>query len=68
MSGDRNFFSGSIVQIEKDFKAMKGFEPDELILDVTFSPDSQKEEGCNVPPQEPYDTVGLDYQPIDPYE
>jgi hypothetical protein len=45
LSGDRNFFSGSIDQIEEDIKAVKGFEPDELILDVTFSPDSQNEEG-----------------------
>jgi hypothetical protein len=45
LSGDRNFFSGSIGQIEEDIKAVKMFEPDELILDVTFSPDSQNEEG-----------------------
>jgi len=45
LSGDRNLFSGSIDQIEEDIKAVKGFEPDELILDVTFSPDSQNEEG-----------------------
>jgi probable F420-dependent oxidoreductase len=45
LGSDRNFFSGSIDQIGEDIKAMRSAEPDELILDVTFSPDSQNEEG-----------------------
>jgi len=45
LGSDRNFFSGSMDQIGEDIKAMIGCEPDELILDVTFSPDSQNEEG-----------------------
>jgi hypothetical protein len=38
-------FSGSFDQISGDIKAVKAFGPDEMILDVTFSPDSQNEEG-----------------------
>jgi probable F420-dependent oxidoreductase len=45
LGSDRNFFSGSMDQISEDIKAIIGCEPDELILDVTFSPDSQNEEG-----------------------
>ena len=45
LGSDRHVFSGSIDQIAEDVKALKGFGPDELILDVTFSADSQSEEG-----------------------
>ena len=43
LGSDRGFFYGSLKQIEDDIKAVKMFGPDELILDVTFSPDSQTE-------------------------
>lgn len=42
---DRPFFSGSLEQIKDDVLAVKAFGPDELILDPTFSPDSQTERG-----------------------
>jgi len=42
---DRPFFSGTLAQIKDDIASVKAFGPDELILDPTFSPDSQNEEG-----------------------
>ncbi|MGA2461654.1 MAG: LLM class F420-dependent oxidoreductase [Candidatus Bathyarchaeia archaeon] len=42
---DRAFFSGTLDQLKEDVDAVKKFAPDELILDPTFSPDSQTEEG-----------------------
>jgi hypothetical protein len=42
---ERHVFSGSIDQIDEDIQALKGFGSDELVLDVTFSADSQSEEG-----------------------
>ncbi len=44
LGSDRHFFSGSLDQIKDDIKAVNDFGPDEVILDVTFSPDSQTEE------------------------
>jgi len=42
---ERAFFSGTLAQIKDDIASFKAFGPDELILDPTFSPDSQNEEG-----------------------
>lgn len=42
---DRGPFSGTLDQIGEDIAAHKKFGPDELILDPTFSADSQTEEG-----------------------
>jgi probable F420-dependent oxidoreductase len=43
LGSDRHSFSGSLDQIKDDVQAMKDFGADELILDVSFSPDSQTE-------------------------
>jgi probable F420-dependent oxidoreductase len=40
---DRAFFSGSLAQVKDDIASVKGFGPDELILDPTFSADGQSE-------------------------
>ncbi len=45
LGADRWFLSGSMDQITKDLATIRGANPDELILDVTFSADSQTEEG-----------------------
>jgi len=45
LGSDRHIFSGSIDQIREDVEALKDFGPDELVFDVTFSADSQSEEG-----------------------
>lgn len=42
---DRAFFSGTLTQIKDDIASVKAYGPDELILDPTFSPDSQNEQG-----------------------
>lgn len=42
---DRAFFSGSLDQIQEDMRAVRDARPDELIIDPTFSNDSQTEEG-----------------------
>lgn len=42
---ERSFFSGSLDQIKEDIRAVKDAKPDELIIDPTFSADSQTEEG-----------------------
>ena len=42
---DRGFFSGSIDQIREDIRAVNDAKPDELIIDPTFSADSQTEDG-----------------------
>jgi probable F420-dependent oxidoreductase len=42
---DRWLFSGTLDQIQEDVAAVKKFGPDELILDPSFSADSQTEEG-----------------------
>jgi probable F420-dependent oxidoreductase len=42
---DRALFSGTFDQIKDDITAVKKSGPDELILDPTFSADSQTEEG-----------------------
>jgi len=42
---ERNFCSGSLDQIKEDIQAVKDVKPDELIIDPTFSADSQTEEG-----------------------
>ena len=42
---DRAFFSGSLNQIKEDVRAVRDAGPDELIIDPTFSNDSQTEEG-----------------------
>ncbi|MGA3406464.1 MAG: LLM class F420-dependent oxidoreductase [Candidatus Bathyarchaeia archaeon] len=41
---DRAFFSGTLAQIKDDIASVKTYGPDELILDPTFSPDTQNEE------------------------
>jgi probable F420-dependent oxidoreductase len=41
---DRAFFSGTLTQIKDDIASVKAYGPDELILDPTFSPDSQNEQ------------------------
>lgn len=43
-SKDRAFFSGTLTQIKDDIASVKAYGPDELILDPTFSPDSQNEQ------------------------
>ena len=43
LGSDRSFFSGTLDQIKDDIKAVKDLGPDELLLDVTFSPDCQTE-------------------------
>jgi len=42
---DGRSFSGTLAQIKDDILAVKDFEQDELILDPTFSSDSQTDEG-----------------------
>jgi len=42
---DGGFFSETLAQIKDDMVAVKDFEQDELILDPTFSSDSQTDEG-----------------------
>ena len=42
---DRGFFSGSLDQIREDIRAVNEAKPDELIIDPTFSADSQTEDG-----------------------
>lgn len=42
---DRRFASGSLDQIKQDIQAVSGTKPDELIIDPTFSADSQTEDG-----------------------
>ena len=42
---DRAFASGSLEQIKEDLQAVINAKPDELIIDPTFSADSQNEEG-----------------------
>ncbi|MGA8905339.1 MAG: LLM class F420-dependent oxidoreductase [Candidatus Bathyarchaeia archaeon] len=42
---ERSFFSGSLDQLKEDIRAVKDAKPDELIIDPTFSADSQTEEG-----------------------
>jgi len=42
---ERNFCSGTLDQIKEDIRAVKDAKPDELIIDPTFSADSQTEEG-----------------------
>jgi probable F420-dependent oxidoreductase len=42
---ERNFCSGSLDQIREDIRAVNDAKPDELIIDPTFSADSQTEEG-----------------------
>jgi probable F420-dependent oxidoreductase len=41
---DRPFFSGTLAQIKDDIASVKAYGPDELILDPTFSPDTQTEQ------------------------
>ena len=41
---DRPFFSGTLTQIKDDIASVKAYGPDELILDPTFSPDTQNEQ------------------------
>jgi probable F420-dependent oxidoreductase len=41
----RNSFSGSLDQVRQDIQAVKDVKPDELIIDPTFSGDSQTDEG-----------------------
>jgi probable F420-dependent oxidoreductase len=41
---DRPFFHGTFTQIKDDIASVKGYGPDELILDPTFSPDTQNEQ------------------------
>ena len=41
---DRPFFSGTFTQIKDDIASVKAYGPDELILDPTFSPDTQNEQ------------------------
>jgi len=41
---DRPFFSGTLAQIKEDIASVKAYGPDELILDPTFSPDTQNEQ------------------------
>ncbi len=38
---DRALFSGTLTQIKDDIASVKAYGPDELILDPTFSPDTQ---------------------------
>ena len=42
---ERQFCSGTLSQIRDDIQAVKQFGPDELIIDPTFSQDSQTEAG-----------------------
>jgi len=42
---ERQFFTGTRDQIREDVQSIKEFGPDELIIDPTFSPDSQTEQG-----------------------
>jgi len=42
---DRAPFSGTLAQIKDDIASVKAYDPNELILDPTFSPDSQNEPG-----------------------
>jgi len=41
---DRAFCSGTLEQIKEDLESVKAYGPDELILDPTFSPDTQNEQ------------------------
>ena len=41
---DRGFCSGTMAQIKEDIASVKSYGPDELILDPTFSPDTQNEQ------------------------
>jgi hypothetical protein len=40
----RAFCAGTLAQIKEDIASVKTYGPDELILDPTFSPDTQNEE------------------------
>jgi probable F420-dependent oxidoreductase len=44
ISKDRPFCSGTPAQIKEDIATVKAYGPDELILDPTFSPDTQNEQ------------------------
>ena len=44
ISKDRSFCSGTLAQIKEDIASTKAYGPDELILDPTFSPDTQNEQ------------------------
>jgi alkanesulfonate monooxygenase SsuD/methylene tetrahydromethanopterin reductase-like flavin-dependent oxidoreductase (luciferase family) len=44
MGKDRAFCSGTLEQIKEDIASVKAYGPDELILDPTFSPDTQNEQ------------------------
>jgi probable F420-dependent oxidoreductase len=41
---DRGFCAGTFAQIKEDIASVKAYGPDELILDPTFSPDTQNEQ------------------------